>query len=167
MNSKGKDHRERTKASPSVRGTKLRKLGSERNILKNSRNEHAKMIEGTVSKEAFNNNCLRLATSDNKVLNSFRNGPVKPSFNPGLKQVKKMEDTLKQPIKASAVQRRQRPSSAKDGKAEINGKINMYRTYGHSKANPSKTQYNKTGNKLITNSMSLKGISPAKNIWKR
>jgi len=125
------------------------------------------MIEGTVSKEAFNNNCLRLATSDNKVLNSFRNGPIKPLFNPGMKQVKKLEDTLKQPIKSSATQKRQRPASAKDEKAELNGKTNMYRTYDCSKVNSSKSQYSKTGSKSITNSMSLKGISPAKNIWKR
>lgn len=167
-NGKGKEHRERTKVSSSVRGNKLRKLGSERNILKGSRNEHIKMIEGSVSKEAFNNNCLRLATTDNKVLNSFRNGPIKPSFNPGTKQAKKFEETLKQPVKPSTAQKRQRPASAKDEKGELNGKTNMYRTYDHSKANPPlKTQYNKATNKSITNSMSLKGISPAKNIWKR
>lgn len=152
--------------SSSVRGSKLRKLGSEKNILKNSRNDHIKIIEGSVSKEAFNNNCLRLATSDNKVLNSFRNGPIRPSFNPAMKQAKKLEATLKQPAKPSAaVQKRQRPVSAKD--EGLNGKASMYRTYDHSKNGVVKSQCGKAAGKSIANSVSLKGISPAKNVWKR
>lgn len=152
----------------------LRKLGSEKNIVKNSRNNHVKMIEKNVSKEPFNSNCLHLATSDNKVLNSFRNGPIRPSFNPGLNaNTLNKQNTL--PVKtAVSTQKRQRPPSAKHERQPspgMNGKLNTYKTYDHQKGKAANTmikpQHSKTIAKSIVNSMSLKGIVSAKPMWKQ
>eukprot|EP00826_Nyctotherus_ovalis_P037202 TRINITY_DN3379_c0_g1_i8.p1 TRINITY_DN3379_c0_g1~~TRINITY_DN3379_c0_g1_i8.p1 ORF type:complete len:560 (+),score=143.60 TRINITY_DN3379_c0_g1_i8:485-2164(+) len=172
-NDRARNGREQGRLNSSTREKRMMPSESERRILVGHSNI------GISKHEGLHNGPLRLVTEQNNALNSFRNGPVKAAFNPGIRTLPKQEAKI---TSAGALRERQSQAGkgprhrkyARPASPGIHGKvveplyaktIKSYTLAGKAKLDTTPRQQ-MLAQVTVKASIPVKGISPARPVWK-
>lgn len=171
-NDRGRNGREQGRLNASTREKRMMPSESDRRILAGHSNI------GISKHEGLHNGPLRLVTEQNNALNSFRNGPVKAAFNPGIRTLPKQEAKA---TSAGALRERQSQTGkgarhrkyARPASPGIHGKVvePLYAKTIRSYALAGKGKLDVTPRQHVLAQAAkvcgpVKGVSPARPVWK-